>query len=41
MDKRIAFLKKQMLANLRHTPTVEKMAYAVDLSESHLLHLFK
>lgn len=41
MDKRIAFLKKQMLADLRQTLTVEKMARSVDLSESHLLHLFK
>lgn len=41
MDKRIAFLKKQMLSNLQHTPTIEEMARSVNLSESHLLQLFK
>lgn len=41
MDKRIAFLRKQMLANLRHTLTIEQMARVINLSESHLLWLFK
>ncbi|HXG84329.1 MAG TPA: AraC family transcriptional regulator [Pyrinomonadaceae bacterium] len=41
MDKRIAFLKKQMLSNLRHSPTIEKMARLVNLSESHLRQFFK
>ncbi len=30
-----------MLSNLRHSPTIEEMAHSVDLSESHLLWLFK
>ncbi len=30
-----------MLANLKHTPTIEEMARSVNLSESHLLWLFK
>ena len=41
MDKRIAFLKKQLLSNLQHSPTIEEMAIAVNLSESHLQQLFK
>ena len=41
MDRRIAFLKRQMLTNLQQTFTIEKMARAVNLSESHLLRLFK
>jgi AraC family transcriptional regulator len=41
MDKRIFFLKKQMLSNLRHSPTMEEMARLVNLSESHLQQLFK
>ncbi|MGI8556163.1 MAG: helix-turn-helix domain-containing protein [Pyrinomonadaceae bacterium] len=41
MDKRVAFLKKQMLLNLRQSFTIEKMAHSVNLSESHLLQLFK
>lgn len=41
MDKRIAFLKKQLLANLRHLPTIEELARFVNLSESHLQQLFK
>lgn len=41
MDKRIAFLKNLMLANLQHSPTVEELATAVNLSESHLQQLFK
>ncbi len=41
MDKRIAFLTKQMLSNLRHSPTIEQMACLVNLSESHLQQLFK
>jgi len=41
MDKRILLLKKQMLANLQHTPTVKQMAQSVNLSEPHLQQLFK
>ncbi len=41
MDKRIALLKKKILANLQHTPTIEEMAHSVNLSKSHLLQLFK
>ncbi len=41
MDKRIAFLKKQMLSNLQRSPTIEQMAHSVNLSESHLQQLFK
>jgi AraC-like DNA-binding protein len=41
MDKRIAFLKKQILSNLQHSPTIEQMARSVNLSESYLLWLFK
>lgn len=41
MDKRIVFLKKQMLSNLRHTPTTEKMARSVELSKSYLQQLFQ
>lgn len=41
MDKRIAFLKKQILSNLRHSPTIKEMAIAVNLSESHLQQLFR
>jgi AraC-like DNA-binding protein len=41
MDKRIFFLKKHMLSNLRHSPTMEEMARSVNLSESHLQQLFK
>jgi transcriptional regulator GlxA family with amidase domain len=41
MDKRIAFLKKQMLANLQGSPSLQKMAYSVNLSEPHLQQLFK
>lgn len=41
MDKRIAFLKKRMLANLRHSPTIEELTRFVNLSESHLQQLFK
>lgn len=41
MDKRIFFLKKQMLSNLRHSSTIEEMARLVNLSESHLQQLFK
>jgi len=41
MDKRIAFLKKQMLLNLRHSPTIEEMARSVNTCESHLQQLFK
>ncbi|MGI8467249.1 MAG: helix-turn-helix domain-containing protein [Pyrinomonadaceae bacterium] len=41
MDKRIAFLKKQMLSNLKYQFTIEEMAHSVNLSESHLLQLFK
>lgn len=41
MDKRIAFLKKQILSNLQHQFTIEKMARSVNLSEPHLLWLFK
>ena len=41
MNKRIAFLKKQMLSNLQHQFKVEKMAHSVNLSEPHLLQLFR
>jgi len=41
MDKRIVFLKKQILSNLRYTPTIEKMARSVELSESYLQQLFQ
>jgi len=41
MDKRIVFLKKQMLSNLRRSPTIEELARFVNLSESHLQQLFK
>lgn len=41
MDKRIVFLRKQMLSDLRYTLTIEKMAIAVNLSESRLQQLFK
>lgn len=41
MDKRIAFLKKQMLSNLQHSPTIEEVTHSVNLSESHLQQLFK
>ena len=41
MDKRIAFLKKQMLSNLQYSTTIEEMARLVNLSESHLQQLFK
>jgi len=41
MDKRIVFLKKQMLSNLRHLPTIEELAHFVNLSESHVQQLFK
>lgn len=41
MEKRILFLRKQMLSNLRHSPTIEEMARSVNLSESRLQELFK
>lgn len=41
MDKRIAFLKKQMLSNLQHSPTVKQMAHSINLSEPHLQQLFR
>lgn len=41
MDKRILFLKNQMLANLKHSSTIKQMAHSVNLSEPHLQLLFK
>lgn len=41
MDKRIAFLRKQMLSNLRQTLTVKQMARLVEVSESYLQYLFQ
>jgi transcriptional regulator GlxA family with amidase domain len=41
MDRRIIFLKKQMLADLQSQASVEEMAKSVNLSVSHLLKLFK
>ena len=41
MDKRIAFLKKQILSDLSHSPNIEEMARVVNLSELHLQQLFK
>ncbi len=41
MDKRIDFLKKQILSNLQHSPTIEEMATAVNLSESHISKTFQ
>ncbi len=41
MDRRIAFLKKQMLSDLRREWTIEEMAQAVEISNSQLQKLFK
>lgn len=40
-DRRIAFLTKQMLSDLRREWTIEEMAQAVYVSPSHLISLFK
>jgi len=41
MDRRIFALRKKMLSNLRHQPTLEEMAKATNVTASHLQKLFK
>jgi len=41
MDRRILYLKKQMLLNIQSSATIDEMAKSVNLSASHLLRLFK
>lgn len=41
MDRRIFVLRKQMLSNLRHQPTINEMAETVNVSAPHLQKLFK
>lgn len=41
MDRRIIYLKKQMLLNLQSPAAIDEMAKSVNLSASHLLKLFK
>lgn len=41
MDRRIFALKKQMLSNLRHQPTLDEMAKATNVTAPHLQKLFK
>ncbi len=41
MDRRIFALRKQMLSNLQHQPSVEEMAEKVEVTASYLQRLFK
>lgn len=41
MDKRIAFLTKRMLSDIRHPHSVAELSKSVNLSIPHLLRLFK
>ncbi|HSK73112.1 MAG TPA: helix-turn-helix transcriptional regulator [Pyrinomonadaceae bacterium] len=41
MKAKITFLKKTILANLRHKWTVKNLAHSVDVSPAHLQKLFK